>query len=89
MDDISSAELAEWVAFEQLEPFGSRWDTWRSGQICATIANVNRTKGSRAYKAAQFFNLEDGGASGGNEDARSIWAKAALITEAYKARGAP
>lgn len=72
------------MAFEQLEPFGDRIETWRAGQICAVIANVNRPKGKRAYRPADFFELGDEGGGVAVESSRSIWAKCALLTEAFK-----
>ena len=44
-DSLSSAELAEWVAFWSIEPFG---DLWRqTGSICCTTALVNGNKFSK------------------------------------------
>ena len=52
---MSSAELTEWAAYAEIEPFGAQWDNWRAGLITSTIANVNRGKGRKAYKASEFM----------------------------------
>lgn len=39
---VTSAEVAEMLAFERLEPFGSLHDEQMHGQVCATVANVQR-----------------------------------------------
>lgn len=44
----------EWVAYGELEPYGAELDNWRAGQVCATIANVHRSKG-KAYKPDDFM----------------------------------
>lgn len=90
LDSISSAELTEWMAFDQLEPFGYATDSLRAGQICAVIANVNRPKEtSKKWKASDFVVIdgEVGGGSrpGESESAKSMWAKAWMITELYRA----
>ena len=42
LSEIDSAELAEWHAFYQIEPFGSLIDDERHGVAVATLANINR-----------------------------------------------
>ena len=39
---MSSAEVTELMAYTNLEPWGPLADDFRAGQICATVANVNR-----------------------------------------------
>ena len=51
----SSRELTEWMAFGQLEPFGSRASYYGQAIIAATVANVYRKKGSKAYTAEDFI----------------------------------
>lgn len=41
---MSNRELAEWMAYSTLEPFGPLREDYRSGRICATIANVGGVK---------------------------------------------
>jgi hypothetical protein len=42
LEHISSLELSEWMAYDQVEPFGELRADLRAGIITATIANVNR-----------------------------------------------
>jgi len=51
---ISSRELAEWMAYAELEPFGEERADLRAGIVASTIANVNRGKNRKAYKAVDF-----------------------------------
>lgn len=39
---MSSAEFSEWIEFESLEPFGAMHLEFIGGQVCSTVANVNR-----------------------------------------------
>jgi hypothetical protein len=73
------------MAFDQLEPFGYATEALRAGQICAVIANVNRPKGARVFKATDFVQIDQGRtATTQRESAKSMWLKAWAITELYK-----
>ena len=39
LDQLDSRQIAEWIAFSRLEPFGERMADIRAGQVCATVAN--------------------------------------------------
>jgi hypothetical protein len=39
---ISSRELAEWMVFYNMEPWGAEVEDWRTGMVASVIANVNR-----------------------------------------------
>lgn len=52
---ISSRELTEWIAFDQVEPIGDRRGDLQAGVVAATVANVNRAKGARAYLVTDFM----------------------------------
>ena len=45
--EIDSREFAGWMAFSQLEPFGSEMEDLRAGIIASTVANVFGGKGTR------------------------------------------
>lgn len=45
---IDSAELTEWMAYFELEPFGEERSDFRNALLCSLIANVFRGKGRRA-----------------------------------------
>lgn len=55
---LDSRQIAEWMAYYSIEPFGEHAAFWRAGQIAATIANANRTKRTRAYKPEDFMPSE-------------------------------
>lgn len=52
---LDAAELTEWLAFYALEPWGTHPADVRAALVAATIANVNRGKGQRAYKVRDFL----------------------------------
>lgn len=39
---LSSKELTDWTAYDQLEPIGSLRDDYHTAQICAVLANIHR-----------------------------------------------
>jgi len=57
LDEIDSAELTEWQAYYQLEPFGSLVDDERHGVAVSTLANINRDAKTRPepYKSSDFI----------------------------------
>jgi len=52
---MSSAELTEWMVFSKMEPFGSEVDLLGHAIVAATIANVNRQKGTKPYNPSDFM----------------------------------
>lgn len=53
---MSSAQLAEWMAYAKLEPFGEERADLRAGIIASVIANVNRDpKKQRPFKPEDFM----------------------------------
>lgn len=58
---IDSRELTEWMAYYEVEPWGSEIDDHRFGTVASTIANVNRDpkKRSQPYKPNDFFPRRD------------------------------
>ncbi len=48
---MTARELAEWRVFFSLEPFGPAVDNINAAQICATLMNINRKKGSKCIQA--------------------------------------
>jgi len=58
LSEVDSAELTEWHAFYQLEPFGSLIEDERHGVAVATLANINRNPEVRdePYKALDFIS---------------------------------
>lgn len=52
---MSSAELTEWIAFSNIEPFGVEVDLIGHAITSSTVANVNRQKGKKAYTPEDFM----------------------------------
>lgn len=51
---MTSRELNEWMAFYEAEPFGMKREDDRAAIVAATVANVHRGKGQRAYRLSDF-----------------------------------
>lgn len=51
---MTSRQVAEWMAYNQIEPFGEERADLRAGIVASTIANVNRGKG-QPMKPADFM----------------------------------
>lgn len=58
LEVLDSRQIAEWIAYYSIEPFGEHAAYWRAGQIASTIANVNRPKGKRAFTVEDFMPHE-------------------------------
>ena len=58
---MDSLELSEWVAFYSLEPWGDERADLRQAITSATLANIHRGKGQRAYKPEDFMPLQEPG----------------------------
>ena len=52
---IDSRELSEWMAYYELNPFGSVRDDLQAGIIASTIANVNRGKNDKSFAPSDFM----------------------------------
>jgi len=62
LSSISARQLAEWMAYENIEPFGEIRDEIRHGQQMAMTANLNRDtkKRKEPFIAKEFMNfIED------------------------------
>ncbi len=55
LERIDSRELAEWMAYYTLDPFGSVRTDLNAGVIAATIANANKGKNGRPFQPADFM----------------------------------
>jgi len=57
---MDSRELAEWMAYYRIEPFGENRADYRAGVISSVLANINKKKGSKAFKPEDFVPQFDG-----------------------------
>lgn len=44
MDEVDSAEFSEWMAFDQLDPFGAEREDLRMGIVCSTLVHAQHPK---------------------------------------------
>lgn len=54
---IDADELAEWEAFDSLEPFGDMRADVRAGVVASTLANIHRKRGAKAFKMTDFMPM--------------------------------
>lgn len=52
---MTSREFVTWQVYADLEPFGEIRSDLRTGIECATLANIWRSKTSKAYKPVDFM----------------------------------
>ena len=55
LERLSSRELAEWMAFAQLEPFGEERADLRSAIVASTMANAWRGKRQGPFTPKDFM----------------------------------
>ncbi len=55
LDRMSSKELASWMAYHTLEPWGEERADLRNGVLCCLIANLFRKKGKPPFKPEDFM----------------------------------
>ena len=55
---IDSKELAEWMQYYALDPFGTEREDLQAGIIASTVANANSAKG-KAFQPSDFMPYLD------------------------------
>lgn len=55
LSEMDSMELTEWMAYDQVEPFGEWRADLRAGIVASTIANALRGRGSRPLAPEDFI----------------------------------
>ena len=55
LEKIGSSEIAEWMAFAGLEPFGAEVDDLRAGLMPAMTVNMHRAEGAETVTPFEFF----------------------------------
>lgn len=74
---MSSAEITGWMAYSQIEPFGTEVQLYGHAITASTIANVNRGKNQKAFTPDDFMPKFQQGEQGVNQQLQ--------IAEAYTA----
>lgn len=59
LEKVGSAELAEWMAFAGLEPFGCEVDDLRAGLMPALTVNMHREQHAPTVTPFEFFPWHD------------------------------
>ena len=52
---MDSCEITEWIAYDQLEPFGEQREDLRVGQICSTVANHSFSPPTKPRKPTDYM----------------------------------
>ena len=55
MQHLTSRDVAEWMAYNQLEPFGEWAAFWRSGLIASILANIYRSRNAKEATPKDFM----------------------------------
>lgn len=85
LEHISSHEIAEWIAFYSIEPFGSVRGDLQAGIVASTVANVNRdpAKRSEPFSPLDFMPKWDEVTE--PEKPRQTWEQQLAMAEALNA----
>jgi hypothetical protein len=59
LDRMTSRELAEWQAFDAIEPIGHKRGDVQSAIIAATVANASRDPKRQPYKVEDFIPFRE------------------------------
>jgi hypothetical protein len=52
---LSARDVAEWLAYDSLDPFGNQRGDLQAAGIASVIANVHRDKKAKAFTRADFI----------------------------------
>lgn len=70
---MSGREIAEWMAYYRIEPWGEERGDLRSGVLASIVCNALRGKGDRVRKPQEFV-LKFGGDVPDREDPKRVFA---------------
>lgn len=86
-ENIDARELAEWLAYYRVEPFGEERDDMRSASIACTMANIHRGKNQRAYRISEFMLSPSADATKPEQTPAQMKAVLQSAFSAFKASG--
>jgi len=55
IEQLSSRQISEWIAFARIQPLGESRSDWRMGRLAALIANIHRAKDAPEYRPEDFY----------------------------------
>ena len=64
LETIDSAELTEWLAYDQIEPFGPQREDLRTGLVCSTVANFSMSPPKKPHKPSDYMLFAEGRGQG-------------------------
>ena len=59
LENIDSSELTEWLAYDQIEPFGPQREDLRAGLICSTVANHSMSPPRKPHRPSDYMLFVD------------------------------
>lgn len=59
LQSMTSAEFAEWMAYDSIDPIGDDRGDLQAGVIASTVASVHRKEGSKPFVPRDFMPLAD------------------------------
>lgn len=81
---LTFKQLAEWQAYENIEPFGDKRADWHAASICAAVANVTLAvhKQKKRFRVSDFL-LEFGDHKDVKEEVtpRQTWQEMKFIAQ--------
>lgn len=85
---MSSRQLSEWVAYNQLEPFGEERDDLRAAIIASVIANALGGRKGKKFKPKDFMpDFDKATRSKGSSGAEALMNKWAMVVESFAVTG--
>jgi len=76
LEEMTSLQLSEWMAYNEIEPFGEEREDLRMGILASTMANINRSSGKKPYKPRDFMPVFKVGTETPEEAGRRLEARA-------------
>ena len=86
-DTLSMVQFRRWAEFAEVEPFGEERGDLRAGIVASVVANVNRGKNTRPFKASDFMPRFERPKKQTGEQMRNIFAAFARAHNAQQRSG--
>lgn len=52
---LTNPQIADWIAYQKLEPFGPHMDAWYHARLLADLRNYSQMSRKRDWKVADFM----------------------------------
>lgn len=57
---LTNPQIADWIAYQKLEPFGPHMDAWYHARLLADLRNYSQMSRKRDWKVADFMPVPAG-----------------------------